>query len=99
MQNRRVGRWDSSVLLPWKIDANVLVCTHKMILSIEYFLYRFIDPPLHAGGYDGFWDVRAWSGHEPGITEAIHQMLQSGQEGKSSPVPVPSAMFLHTSAK
>lgn len=33
-----------------------------------------------AGGYDGFWDVNAASGHEPGISAAIRQMFNSGNE-------------------
>lgn len=36
-----------------------------------------------AGGYDGYWDIDASSGHEPGVSEAIRQMLNSGNESAS----------------
>lgn len=46
-----------------------------------------------AGGYDGFWDVRADSGHEPGISEALRQMFKSGNDSTYLPPPRP---FLQT---
>ena len=37
-----------------------------------------------AGGYDGFWDVNADSGHEPGVSAAIRQMLNAGNDSAPS---------------